>query len=80
MTCWRIYQKLIFMGLYDKINKMSDVPGTYDEKLYRLLIDEKYSGGGYCRHDLGESMEVMDQVIRGWWKPRFLLNHNKKTA
>lgn len=72
--------KLKYMGLYDKINKMSDEPGTYDEKLYRLLIDEKYSGGGYCRRDLGEGMEVVDQVIRGWWKPRFLLNHNKKTA
>lgn len=68
------------MGLYDKINKMSDEPGTYDEKLYRVLIDEKYSSGAYCRRNLGEGMEVVDQVIWGWWKPRFLLNHNLKTA
>lgn len=68
------------MGLYDKINKMSDEPGTYDEKLYRILIDDKYSGGSYCRRNIGEGMEVIDQVIRGWWKPRFLLNHNLKTA
>lgn len=68
------------MGLYDKINKMSDEPGTYDEKLYRILVDEKYSGGAYCRRKLGEGMEVVDQVIWGWWKPRFLLNHNLKTA
>ena len=59
---------------------MSDEPGTYDEKLYRLLIDDKYSGGLYCRRNLGEGMEVVDQVIWGWWKPRFLLNHNLKTA
>lgn len=68
------------MGLYEKINKMSNEPGTYDEKLYRILIDDKYSSGAYCRRNLGEGMEVVDQVIWGWWKPRFLLNHNLKTA
>lgn len=59
---------------------MSDESGTYDEKLYRILIDDKYSDGAYRRRDLGEGMEVIDQVILGWWKPRFLLNHNLKTA
>lgn len=68
------------MGLYDKIRKLSGEPGTYDEKLYRILIDDKYSSGCYCRYNLGEGMEVIDQVIWGWWKPRFLLNHNLKTA
>lgn len=68
------------MGLYDKIRKLSGEPGTYDEKLYRILIDDKYSSGSYCRRNLGEGMEVIDQVIWGWWKPRFLLNHNLKTA
>lgn len=68
------------MGLYEKISRMSEEPGSYDEKMYRLLVDEKYSSGEYRRCDLGEGMEVIDQRIWGWWKPRFLLNHNLMTA
>lgn len=68
------------MNIYDKINKMADEPGTYDEKMYRVLISDKYSRDGYEKCSLGEGMEIVNQVIWGWWKPRFLLNHNLKTA
>jgi len=68
------------MSIYDRINKISHEPGTYDEKMYRILCDEKYSDGAYKRATLGEGMEVVNQLIWGWWKPRFLLNHNLKTA
>lgn len=34
---------------------------------------------GY-RQNLGEGMEVVNQVIWNWWRPRFLLNHLLKTA
>ena len=44
---------------------MSYESGTYDEKLYRLFIDDKYSGSAYCRQNLGKGMEVIDQVIWG---------------
>lgn len=68
------------MSIYDRINKISHEPGTYDEKMYRILCDDKYSDGAYKRATLGEGMEVVNQLIWGWWKPRFLLNHNLKTA
>lgn len=68
------------MNIYDKINKMADEPGTFDEKMYRILISDRYSSDGYQKRSLGENMEMVDQVIWGWWKPRFLLNHNLKTA
>lgn len=59
---------------------MADEPGTFDEKMYRILISDKYSRDGYEKCSLGEGMEIVNQVIWGWWKPRFLLNHNLKTA
>lgn len=68
------------MNIYDRISKMSDESGTYDEKMYRILNSDKYASGEYEKHKLGEGMEVVNQVIWGWWKPRFLLNHNLKTA
>lgn len=68
------------MNIYDRISKMTDEPGTYDEKVYRILTSAKYATGEYEKRQLGEGMEVVNQVIRGWWKPRFLLNHNLKTA
>lgn len=68
------------MNIYEKISKMSEEPGSYDEKMYRILSSDKYASGGYEKQDLGEGMEVVNQVILGWWKPRFLLNHNLKTA
>lgn len=68
------------MNIYDKINKMADEPGTYDEKMYRILVSDKYSSDGYEKRSLGEGMEIVNQVIWGWRKPRFLLNHNLKTA
>lgn len=68
------------MSIQDQISKMIDEPGTYDEKLYRILSSDKYASCGYEKRKLGEGMEVINQTINGWWKPRFLLNHNLKTA
>lgn len=59
---------------------MADEPGTYDEKMYQILSSDKYATGEYQKQKLGEGMEIVNQVIWGWWKPRFLLNHNLKTA
>lgn len=68
------------MSIYDRINRISGEPGTYDEKMYRILSDERYSSGAYKRSKLGEGMDVIYQLIWSWWKPRFLMNHNLKTA
>lgn len=68
------------MSIYDRIKSMADEPGTYDEKMYRVLSSDKYASDGYSKEELGEGMEIVNQVIAGWWKPRFLINHNLKTA
>lgn len=68
-----------YMNIYDKIKRM---PGneTFDEKMYIILNSEKYRNEPYCTDNLGEGMAVVKRVILYWWKPRFVLNHNTKTA
>ena len=56
-------------------------PGeTFGKALYKKLTEKKLSENQYKTDDLGEDMAVVCQVINGWWKPRFILNHNAKTA
>lgn len=67
------------MSIYKKLSKMGgDL--SIDKKLYLLLNTERYQSGLYKTEDLGEGMAIIYQVIWGWWKPRFVLNHNAKTA
>lgn len=68
------------MNIYDRIKKISGLPGNYDEKMYGILLADRYAGGEYCKEALGEDMEIVNQLIWGWWKPRFLMNHRLKTA
>lgn len=68
------------MSIYDKINKIAHEEGSYDEKMYRILLSDTYCKGGYEKESLGEGMEMVNQSIWGWFKPRFLMNHNLKTA
>ena len=39
-----------------------------------------FTRDGYCMKDLGEGMSVIEQVIWGWWKPRYLINNEKRCA
>lgn len=68
------------MNIYDEIQRMADEPGTYDEKLYRILQSPAYSKHQHEVHNLGEGMSIIHESINGWWKPRFLLNNEKKEA
>lgn len=68
------------MNIYDFIKKIVRKPETEAGKMYRILSSGKYASGEYRKQKLGEGMEIVNQVIFGWWKPRFLLNHNLKTA
>ena len=67
------------MSLYKKISKMLGNE-SYDEKLYQLLNTDKYRDNLYETMDLGEGMAVIKETMWGWWKPRYLLNHNTKRA
>ena len=72
-------RKGVVMSLYDKIKK---VLGTEcpEEMLYKVLNTDRYKKRPYEYTDLGEGMGVISETMWGWWKHRFLLNHNTKCA
>lgn len=51
-----------------------------DEKLYQELNTDKYKKLPYKYSYLGEGMGVIDETMWGWWKHRYLVNHNTKCA
>ena len=67
------------MSIHKKISKMSGNE-SYDEKLYQLLTTDRYRNRPYETNDLGEGMAVINETMWGWWKHRFLINHNTKCA
>lgn len=67
------------MNIYDKISRMIGKE-SYEQKMYKLLSDEKYQNSPYETRDLGEDMAIVKQTIFGWWKPRFLMDHRTRCA
>ena len=51
-----------------------------EKEMYIELNDAKYKSRPFETHDLGEGMAVINCLMFSWWKPRFILNHNEKTA
>lgn len=49
-------------------------------ELYVRLNNEIYKSGSWQTEDRGEGMAVISQVIRQYWKPRFLLDNVSKCA
>lgn len=68
------------MNVFDKINRMSAMPGTFDEKLYQLLVGKRYETRPYKKESIGEGMYLIYQLFRSWWKPRFLMDEKAKCA
>lgn len=67
------------MGLNRLLKKLAQGE-TLEEALYKKLTEKKLTEGLYKTNDLGEGMGVVYQLINGWWKPRYILNNNTKTA
>ena len=67
------------MSIYKKLARMKGNK-SIEGKLYEVLQSNTYKSDLYKTEDLGEGMAVIYQVIWGWWKPRFVLNHSAKTA
>ncbi len=55
-------------------------PESEEQKLYKVLMTDTYRKGHYQWKDLGEGVESLAYNVRGWWKQRFLLDHNEKVA
>lgn len=67
------------MGLNRLLKKLLSGK-TLEEALYKKLTENTLNEDLYKTDELGEGMEVVYQVINGWWKPRYILNHNTRTA
>lgn len=50
------------------------------QKLYRMLSAPEYSVYPYDKVNLGEEMTLLKEVIGGYWKPRYLMDHVKHCA
>ena len=67
------------MSNYKKNNKMSGKESP-EEKLYKVLNTDVYKEYPYEYSELGEGMAVIGETMWGWWKHRYLVNHNTKCA
>ena len=67
------------MNINEKISKMKKGESE-EEKLYNTLVTEEYNEHPYETEDLGEGMSIVNEAMWGWWKLRYLLNHNTKSA
>lgn len=51
------------------------------KELYNELQKPIYNKRPFSRmKDWGEGMEIVEEVIDGYWRERFLINHNNKEA
>ncbi len=50
------------------------------EKLYRSLTFMNLERHKCRVHELGEGISVVEQLVDGWWKPRYLANENEYRA
>lgn len=67
------------MSFYNTISKMLGIERP-EQKLYRVLNTDEYKVRPYEYSDRGEGMGVIGETMWGWWKHRYLLNHNAKCA
>ena len=67
------------MSAYNKISKILGRESD-EEKLYKILSAVEYKERPYEYSDLSEGMGVIGETMWGWYKHRFLINHNAKCA
>ena len=73
---WKdLFKKKLVKPVAEKMDYESD-----EEKLYKVLNSDEYKNRPYEYSDLSEGMAVINETMWGWWKPRFLINHNTKRA
>lgn len=68
-----------YMSIYKKLGKMAG-DMSIAEKYYAILQTETYKTEVYRTWDLGEGMAVLHKNMQGWYKPWFVIDHNKKNA
>lgn len=68
------------MNEYDKKQSVNGQGVCPAEALYVELSQNNKEGDRYCTSELNEGMSVVSQSIYGWWKPRYLIDHNRGRA
>ena len=68
-----------YMSIYKKLGKIAG-DMSIAEKYYAILQTKTYKTEVYRTWDLGEGMAVLHKNMQGWYKPWFVIDHNKKTA
>ena len=66
--------------LLSTIKRLTGYENASAGSLYKELKSGKYSGDNFKLDNHGEGMYVLCQAIWGYWKPRFLIDENAKTA
>lgn len=68
------------MSIIRKVDAMVAPGKSYDEKLYIVLSTMDFTRNGYRISELGEGISVIEQVIWGWWKQRYLIDNKNCRA
>lgn len=68
------------MNVFDMAGKSEGLDGLKARELYDQLRDDSYSQYPYEKESLGEGMWIVNEVISGYWKPRYLIDKTHKSA
>lgn len=68
------------MKMFNLFRKCKRVENTAARELYKTLSANTYTQYPYEKESLDEGMYVIKQVIRDYWKPRYLVDEKNKTA
>ena len=68
------------MSVTKKVDALNAPGKSIDEKLYMVLSAMNFTRNGYRVNELGEGMSVIEQVIWGWWKQRYLIDNKNCRA
>ena len=68
------------MSVTKKVDALNAAGKSIDEKLYIVLSAMDFTRNGYRVNELGEGMSVIEQVIWGWWKQRYLVDNKNCRA
>ena len=68
------------MSVTKKVDALNAPSKSIDEKLYMVLSTMDFTRNGYRVSELGEGMSVIEQVIWGWWKQRYLIDNKRYRA
>ena len=68
------------MSVTKKVSALNASGKSFDEKLYIVLSYMDFTRNGYRVCELGEGISIIEQVIWGWWKQRYLIDNNNCRA